>query len=160
MATSVNVSTSMDEHWMGIALAQARLAAQRGEVPVGAVVVGPEGELARAHNQPIALCDPTAHAEILALRSAALRVGAYRLPGTTLYATLEPCALCLGAALHARVERVVFGASDPKGGAAGSVVDLTALDGVNHSVDVTGGILAGASAGLLQAFFRAKRTRS
>ncbi len=150
----------MDEHWMEIALAQARLAALRGEVPVGAVVVGPEGELARAHNQPIGLCDPTAHAEVLALRSAALRRGAYRLPGTTLYATLEPCTLCLGAALHARVDRIVFGARDPKGGAAGSVVDLTALERVNHHVEVTAGVSAQPAAEMLQAFFRERRRRS
>ncbi|MDG2307707.1 MAG: tRNA adenosine(34) deaminase TadA [Candidatus Binatia bacterium] len=147
----------MDEAWMALALEQAEEAARRDEVPIGAVLVRGESELARAHNAPIALCDPTAHAEVLALREAARNEQAYRLPGTTLYATIEPCSLCFGAALHARVSRIVYGATDPKGGAAGSVVDLRALPGVNHRIEVQGGILAAPAGDLLRRFFRARR---
>ncbi len=150
---------ALDEHWMAIALAEADEASRRGEVPIGAVVVQAGIEVARAHNEPITRCDPTAHAEVLALRRAARRVGAYRLPGATLYATLEPCSMCLGAALHARVERVVYGATDPKGGAAGSVVDLRALPGVNHRLDVRGGVCAEAAGQRLRAFFETRRGR-
>ena len=143
---------------MAIALAEARAGAAAGEVPVGAVLFDREGrELARAHNAPIGLCDPTAHAEVLVLRQAAQRVGAYRLPGTILYVTLEPCAQCAGALLHARVERVVFGAADPKGGAFGSVLDLGAVPALNHSVIAEGGALAEESAGLLRSFFASRR---
>lgn len=146
------------ERWMTIALEQAREAARGDEVPIGAVLVRGREELARAHNAPIALCDPTAHAEVLALREAARAEGAYRLPGTTLYTTLEPCSLCFGAALQARVERIVYGAADPKGGAAGSVVDLRALAGVNHRIEVEGGVLADPAGEMLREFFRARRT--
>ncbi|HEY8513883.1 MAG TPA: tRNA adenosine(34) deaminase TadA [Candidatus Binatia bacterium] len=149
-----------DEAWMEIALDEARRASDADEVPVGAVVVLEGRELARAHNAPITLCDPTAHAEVLALRAAARAVGAYRLPGAVLYATVEPCAMCLGAALHARVERIVYGAADPKGGAAGSVVDLSDVAAFNHRVAVTGGVLAERSAKLLRDFFAARRPRS
>jgi tRNA(adenine34) deaminase len=149
-----------DRHWMGIALAEARRGAAEDEVPVGAVVVLGDGELARAHNAPIALADPTAHAEVLALRAAGRRAGAYRLPGATLYATVEPCAMCLGAALHARVARIVFGAADPKAGAAGSVVDLSAVAGFNHRIAITGGVEADASARLLRDFFAERRPRA
>ena len=147
-----------DEKWMEIALEEAFLGAAAGEVPVGAVVVAPDGtELARSHNAPRKLCDPTAHAEVLALRSAAQRTGAYRLPGTTLYATLEPCALCLGAALQARVDRIVFGAADPKGGAAGSVVDLTRQRALNHQIETRGGVLGAQCAEVLRTFFAERR---
>lgn len=152
------MSSEVDERWMRLALGEAEKARDRDEVPIGAVVVDGEVELARAHNAPIGLRDPTAHAEILALRAAARAAGAYRLPGATLYATIEPCSMCLGAALHARVARVVFGATDPKGGAAGSVVDLRALPGVNHRIEVTGGVLAEPAAAILQEFFRARRS--
>ena len=147
-----------DEKWMAIALAQAEEGAAAGEVPVGAVLVGAAGqELARAHNAPRQLCDPTAHAEVLTLRRAAQRSGAYRLPGSTLYATLEPCALCLGAALQARVQRIVFGAFDPKGGAAGSVVDLTNQSALNHRIETRSGVLEGPCADVLRTFFARRR---
>lgn len=146
-----------DLDWMAIALAEARRAAAEDEVPIGAVVVIDGRELARAHNQPIVRRDPTAHAEVLALRAAAEREGAYRLPGAVLYATVEPCPMCLGAALHARVARIVYGATDPKGGAAGTVVDLTAVPAFNHVVAVDGGVGADESARLLRDFFAARR---
>lgn len=149
--------TQVDERWMEIALSEAQEARRADEVPIGAVLVAGERELARAHNAPISRCDPTAHAEVLVLRAAAEREGAYRLPGSTLYATIEPCSMCLGAALHARVARVVFGAPDPKGGAAGSVVDLSELPGVNHRIEVQGGVLAAQCAVILREFFRARR---
>lgn len=148
-----------DGDWMAIALAEARRGGDADEVPIGAVVVLEGRELARAHNEPILRRDPTAHAEILALRAAAARAGAYRLPGAVLYATVEPCAMCLGAALHARVARIVYGAADPKGGAAGSVIDLTAIPALNHAVAVEGGLGADESARLLRDFFAARRSR-
>ncbi|MBY0280060.1 tRNA adenosine(34) deaminase TadA [Candidatus Binatia bacterium] len=149
-----------DREWMRIALAEARRAAAEDEVPIGAVVVLDGREIARAHNQPILRRDPTAHAEVLALRAAAERVGAYRLPGSVLYATVEPCAMCLGAALHARVARVVYGAADPKGGAAGTVLDLRAVPALNHEIAVVGGVAAEDSARLLRDFFAARRPRA
>jgi tRNA(adenine34) deaminase len=142
---------------MAEALLEARRSEAAGEVPVGAVVTRDGRELARAHNAPIATCDPTAHAELLALRAAARAEGEYRLPGTTLYVTLEPCPMCIGAALLARVDRLVYAAADPKHGAAGSVVDLAAVPAFNHRIDVVGGIAADASAELLREFFRARR---
>lgn len=144
---------------MQIALAEARRAAAEDEVPIGAVIVLEGREVARAHNQPIQRRDPTAHAEVVALRAAAERVGAYRLPGCVLYATVEPCAMCLGAALHARVTRIVYGAADPKGGAAGSVLDLRAVPALNHAIEVVGGLEAEESARLLREFFAARRAR-
>lgn len=146
-----------DERWMGIALEEARRGAAAGEVPVGALVVLAGREVARAHNEPIGLCDPTAHAEVLALRRGALAAGAYRLPGASLYATVEPCPLCVGAALQARVARIVFGAADPKAGALGSVVDLGSTRGFNHRFEVVGGVRAGEAADLMREFFRARR---
>ena len=146
------------EYFMRLALEQAELAFARCEVPVGAVLVDGEGAiLAAAHNAPVSLNDPTAHAEVLAIRQAAALRKNYRLPGTVLYATLEPCSMCLGAMIHARVGTLVYGASDPKGGAAGSVVDLTSAPGLNHYVEVVGGVLSDACAQLLQRFFRARR---
>jgi tRNA(adenine34) deaminase len=145
---------------MRIALDEARRGEAAGEVPVGAVLVLDEQQVAVAHNEPLALCDPTAHAEVLALRRAAAIRRAYRLPGSVLYATVEPCAMCMGAALHARVARVVFGASDPKGGAAGSVVDLSDVRALNHRIAVEGGVLAAESAEMLQRFFAARRARA
>ena len=143
---------------MGVALAEAARAAEAGEVPIGAVLVRDDLELGRGHNRPIATHDPTAHAEVVALRAAGQREQAYRLPGTTLYVTIEPCSLCFGAALQARVARIVYGARDPKGGAAGSVVDLRALPGVNHEIEVCGGVRAEEGATLLRDFFRVRRT--
>jgi len=149
-----------DEDWMGLALDEARRAAEADEVPIGAVLVLDDEVLASAHNAPITLTDPTAHAEVLALRAAARVQGAYRLPGAVLYATLEPCAMCLGAALHARVARIVYGAADPKGGAAGSVVDLSALPALNHRIEIVAGVRAEESAQLLRTFFAARRPRA
>ena len=146
-----------DLYWMRIALGQAVLAGERAEVPIGAVVVLDGRELSRGHNAPISSLDPTGHAEVRALRAASRREGAYRLPGADLYTTLEPCSLCLGAALHARISRIVFGADDPKGGAAGSVVDLSALPGVNHKIELRGGVCADQAASLLQDFFAHRR---
>ena len=151
--------STADERWMERALECAREAGARGEVPVGAVLVRDGHELAAAGNAPIASSDPTAHAEILALREAARRERNYRLPDTVLYVTLEPCAMCIGAALYARVARLVFGCRDPKAGAAGSVVDLTGEPRFNHRIDCTGGVHGDAAAALLQEFFRARRGR-
>ena len=148
---------ALDEHWMRRALSLARRAEAEGEVPVGAVLVLRDDCIGEGWNHPIASQDPTAHAEIAALRAAAHRLGNYRLPGTTLYVTLEPCVMCAGALIHARVARVVFGASDPKGGAAGSVFKILGTDRLNHRVEVQGGLLAEESASLLQDFFAARR---
>ncbi len=146
-----------DGRWMRQALALADRAEAAGEVPVGAVLVRDGEVVGEGWNRPIGTHDPTAHAEIEALRDAARRLANYRLPGTTLYVTLEPCAMCAGAILHARVARVVFGARDPKGGAAGSVFDLLGTDRLNHRVEVTAGVLAEESAQRLQAFFQSRR---
>lgn len=149
-----------DEHFMGLALDLAREAGAAGEVPVGALIVL-EGEVVgRGYNQPIGRHDPTAHAEIMALRDAATRLGNYRLPGCTLYVTLEPCAMCAGAIMHARMERVVFGARDPKTGAAGSVIDLFAESRLNHHTSIIGGVLAEQCGSLLSGFFSARRGRT
>lgn len=142
------------------ALALARHAASLGEVPVGAVVLREGVIVGRGHNQPIAGCDPTAHAEILALRDAAKHIGNYRLPGCELYVTLEPCCMCVGAIIHARLERVVFGASDPKTGACGSVIDLFAERRLNFHTLVSGGVLAQESAQLLTEFFAMRRNKN
>ena len=146
-----------DIHWMQHALALARRAEAEGEVPVGAVVVRDDQLLGEGWNRPIADTDPTAHAEIVALRAAARAVGNYRLPRATLYVTLEPCLMCTGAMVHARIERLVFGASDPKRGAAGGMFDAFDIPGLNHRVAVEGGALATECAGLLQEFFRRRR---
>jgi len=142
---------------MGEALALARAAGERGEVPVGAVVVLEGQVIGRGANAPISTHDPTAHAEIAALRDAARALGNYRLPGAALYVTIEPCAMCAGAILHARVARVVFGADDPKTGAGGSVVDLFAEPRLNHHATVVRGVRADECGALLSAFFAARR---
>jgi len=146
-----------DDDWMGEALALARAAEARGEVPVGAIVVQDGAIVGRGGNAPISHADPTAHAEIAALRAAARSLGNYRLPGCTLYVTVEPCAMCAGAIMHARLARLVFGARDPKTGACGSVVDLFAEPRLNHHTTVTGDVRAGECGGLLSAFFAARR---
>ena len=151
------MSDQDDATWMREALAQARAAAADGEVPVGAVLVRGGEVIATGRNAPIAGHDPTAHAEIAVLRAAAQRLGNYRLDGCTLYVTLEPCAMCSGAMLHARLPRVVYGAADPKTGAAGSVVDLFAEPRLNHQTQVTGGVLAEECGALLQRFFAERR---
>ena len=140
------------------ALAEARAAAARGEVPVGAVLLGPDGrELARAGNRTRELSDPTAHAEILALREGSELLGGWRLPETTLYVTLEPCAMCAGAIVLARVPRVVYAAPDPKAGAAGSVLDVLGEPRLNHRPAVTAGVLGDEAGEMLRAFFRERR---
>ena len=149
-----------DDDWMAQALELARDAARRGEVPVGALLVRDDAVLGRGGNAPIAHNDPTSHAEIVALREAGRALGNYRLPGCTLYVTLEPCAMCAGAILHARLARLWYGASDPKTGACGSVVDLFAEPRLNHHTRVTGGVAADACASLLSEFFAARRARS
>jgi tRNA(adenine34) deaminase len=146
-----------EERWMRRALELAGRAEAAGEVPVGAVLVQDGEVVGEGWNRPIGAHDPTAHAEIEALRDAARRLANYRLPGTILYVTLEPCVMCAGAILHARVARVVFGARDPKGGAAGSVFDLLGTDRLNHRVEVASGVLADACGQRLQAFFQARR---
>jgi tRNA(adenine34) deaminase len=142
---------------MDRALALARGAAARGEVPVGALVVRAGAVIGQGGNAPIATNDPTAHAEIAALREAGAAAGNYRLPDCTLYVTLEPCAMCAGAIIHARIARLVFGARDPKTGACGSIVDLFAEPRLNHHAAVTGGVRAEACARLLADFFAARR---
>ncbi len=147
-----------DQHWMQRALVLAERAAAAGEVPVGALVAVDDQVLGEGWNRPAAAHDPTAHAEICALRAAAQALGNYRLSGATLYVTLEPCPMCAAAAIHARVDRVVFGAFDPKAGAAGSLFDLLPPDRrFNHRMQVRGGLEAAACARLLSGFFRARR---
>ena len=146
-----------DEDAMGLALAQAHLAGAAGEVPVGAVVVHQGRVIGQGGNAPIGSHDPSAHAEMLALRAAAQALGNYRLDECVLYVTLEPCAMCVGAMLHARLKRVVFGATDPKTGAAGSVINLLAEPRLNHQTEVQGGVLAEPCAALLQGFFKTRR---
>ena len=143
--------------YMGLALAQAQLAWDRGEVPVGAVVVKDGEVIAAGFNQPISGHDPTAHAEIVALRAAAEKLGNYRLPGCELYVTLEPCIMCSGAMMHARLAKVVYAAPDPKTGACGSVVNLFDEDRLNHHTEVVGGVLAEEASALLKAFFVERR---
>jgi tRNA(adenine34) deaminase len=145
------------EQWMAQALALAGQAGARGEVPVGAIVVCDGAIVGRGGNSPIAASDPTAHAEIAALREAAAALRNYRLPGCELYVTLEPCAMCAGAVLHARLARVVYGARDPKSGACGSVIDLFAEPRLNHHTHVEGGVAADACAALLTGFFAQRR---
>jgi tRNA(adenine34) deaminase len=147
----------LDRQFMQQALEQAGLAALAGEVPVGAVIVRDGQVIARAFNQPIANHDPSAHAEMLALRQAALAEENYRLPGTTLYVSLEPCTMCAGAMLHARVDRIVYGAADPKTGAAGSVLDVFSLKQLNHQTVIEGGVMAQECGQLLRDFFKERR---
>ena len=146
-----------DELFMRLALAEAEKALLAGEVPVGAVVVQGGMVIASAHNGPVGLKDPSAHAEILALRRAAEAEGNYRLAGTTLYVTIEPCLMCAGALIHARVSRLVFGAPDPKGGAVVSLYEVLGDSRLNHRVEVTGGVLSEACGEILSRFFREKR---
>ena len=146
-----------DEVFMHEALSLARQAAAAGEVPVGAVVVKDGAVIGRGHNRPVSGRDPTAHAEVIALRDAAQNVGNYRLAECALYVTLEPCAMCAGAIMHARIGRVCFGAADPKSGACGSVVNLFAENRLNHHATVVGGVLAEEAAQLLQDFFAQRR---
>ena len=148
---------SRDEDYMSQALDLARQGGEAGEVPVGALLVQDDTVISLAWNQPIALNDPTAHAEILVLREAARKLENYRLLGTTLYVTLEPCPMCAGAMVHARVSRLVFGAVDARSGAAGSIYDIARSEVLNHRLEVTGGVRAAESAALLQEFFQVRR---
>ncbi len=145
---------------MRLALDLAREAAAAGEVPVGALVVRDGEIVGRGFNRPILTHDPTAHAEVVALRDAAQRLGNYRLPGCLLYVTLEPCVMCTGAILHSRIQRVIYGARDPKTGAHGSVIDLFAEPRLNHHADVLGGVLAEECGAMLSGFFAARRQRT
>lgn len=146
-----------DYDWMRIALGEAERAQAAGEVPVGAIIVRDGIELARGYNAPIACCDTTAHAEIVAIRRACAAIGNYRLAGATLYCTLEPCAMCAGAISHARIKRVVYGADDFRAGAAHSIFEIFDEPRLNHRVAHVGGVLAADSAQLLRTFFRARR---
>ncbi|SAI54817.1 zinc-binding hydrolase [Bordetella ansorpii] len=150
----------IDERMMNLALEQAMLAAGAGEVPVGAVVVDAAGNVVGAgYNRTITDSDPTAHAEIVALRQAAQRQGNYRLPGFSLYVTLEPCVMCVGAMLHARLTRIVYGAPDPKTGACGSVLDVGAVAQLNHQTHIHGNVLADPCGSILRGFFRERRRK-
>jgi tRNA(adenine34) deaminase len=151
---------SLDLFWMQRALELAHQAEAEGEVPVGAILVKEDQILGEGWNAPIGEHDPTAHAEIRALRNAAKRLGNYRLPDTTLYVTLEPCVMCAGAIIHARVQRVVYGAVDPKTGAAGSVFDILNSELHNHRVQISGGVLEQECSTLLKDFFQAKRNKT
>jgi len=149
--------TASDREFMAAALAEAHQAAERGEVPVGAVLVFENRIIARASNRTISDCDPTAHAEIVALREAAKILKNYRLPGATLYVTIEPCAMCCGAMIQARIARLVYGADDAKGGAVHSCFSVLDHPQLNHRVEVTSGVLADESAAALKTFFSARR---
>jgi tRNA(adenine34) deaminase len=149
---------ALDEHFMGMALEEAEKAFSRGEVPVGAVVVDAKGRLlARAHNRTVTDQDPTAHAEMLALRKAAEKVGNYRLTGSALYVTVEPCCMCAGALVWARIGRLVYGAPDPKGGAAGSLYRITEDERLNHRVQTLPGVLEEECRAVMQRFFQERR---
>lgn len=156
-SSDTEAQVARDERYMRLALEEARAAARSGEVPVGCVIAGAEQVIAGAANRTIADCDPTAHAEMVALRAAAASVGNHRLLGITLYVTIEPCAMCAGAILQARIDRLVYGADDPKGGAVRSCFTLFDHPQVNHRVRVTSGVLAEDAAALLRHFFRARR---
>jgi len=150
---------SIDQYWMQQALLMAQQAAEKGEVPVGAIVVYENEVIGEGWNHPISSRDPSSHAEINAIRAAAKRLANYRLSGAELYVTLEPCVMCAGAIVHARFSRVIFGAYDPRAGAAGSVFEILPTDKLNHRVKVKGGVMETASAALLQGFFRQRRDK-
>ena len=151
------MTPAADEEWMRRALAQAREAVGHGDVPIGAVVVHDGRVIGSGHNERERLQDPSAHAEVLALREAAAAIGSWRVLDSTLYVTLEPCAMCAGAIVLSRIPRVVYGTSDPKAGAAGSVMDVTGDPRLNHRPQVVGGVLAGECGDLLRAFFADRR---
>jgi len=158
MTSVMNVDTAEDERCMGLALEEARRAEAGGEVPVGAVVVLDGRLIGRGHNRVIASSDPTAHAEILALREAGAGMGNYRLTGAALYATLEPCSMCCGAAVNARVARVIYGAVDPKAGAAQSLYRLLEDERLNHRAAVSAGVLGRECGAILSGFFQKRRS--
>ena len=149
-----------DLFYMAIALEEAEKAARMDEVPVGAVLVDGAGRvIARTHNQPITLSDPSAHAEMLALRMGGEKTGNYRLPGATLYSTIEPCVMCMGAIIHARLSRIVYGACDPKWGAAGSLYNFALDDRLNHTLEVVPGVCKDEATEIIKGFFRNKRSK-
>lgn len=150
-------SKDSDSSWMQQALALAQLAADKGEVPVGAIVVLNDEVIGEGYNQPISGTDPTAHAEVMALRDAARKVGNYRLPGATLYVTIEPCTMCVGAMIHARVERLVYGATEPKAGMVESQFNLLKQPCYNHQIEACGGVLAEACSQMISDFFQRRR---
>jgi tRNA(adenine34) deaminase len=156
-AGGIAVALALDEQFMHAALAEAQAAGEAGEVPIGAVVVHADQIISRGQNSVIRLSDPTAHAEVIALRDAGRAFKNYRLEGCTVYATLEPCAMCAGALMHARVARLIYAAADPKAGAAGSVLNVTNHPDLNHVMEISSGLLAEESADLLRAFFRQRR---
>lgn len=158
-AMAYRADETEDIKWMQAALREAQRAAAEGEVPVGAVVVREGRLVARAHNRPIHLSDPTAHAEILALRRAARKLANYRLTGCDLYVTIEPCAMCASAMTHTRIRRLVYGANDPKAGAAGSALDVLNHPEANHRVEIVSGILKEDCASLIREFFRRRRVK-
>lgn len=157
---AVKMQPEADAAWMQRALEQAELAAAAGEVPVGALVIKDGEIIGQGHNRNLLDNDPTAHAEIVALRQAAARLGNHRLIGCTMVATIEPCSMCAGALIHARIARLVYGAADPKAGAAGSTVQVINHPGLNHRMEVTAGVLAGKCSEVLQKFFRQKRQQT
>lgn len=146
-----------DEFWMDFALAEARQAVRVGEVPIGAVIVLNDEIIGRGHNQPIRSCDPTAHAEIMALREAARRIENYRLTNATIYVTIEPCAMCAGAIVNARIQRLVYGAVEPRQGAVDSIFQICTNSSLNHQVEVTAGIKEEDCKAIMQRFFKARR---
>ena len=148
-----------DEQWMKIAIEEAKLAMNENEIPIGSILVQNEKIIAKAHNQPIGSNDPTAHSEIQLLRKAGKQLENYRLVGSTLYVTLEPCAMCFGAMIHARIERIVFGALDPKTGVCGSCMNLNNENFFNHKISITGGVLEKESSDLLRLFFKSLRDK-
>ena len=158
--TSASMPSGEDAAWMELALDQAQLAATAGEVPVGALVIKDGEILGRGYNRNLLDNDPTAHAEIVALRQAAARMGNHRLVGCTMVATIEPCSMCAGALIHARIARLIYGATDLKAGAAGSTVQVINHPSLNHRMEVTAGVLAGKCSEILQKFFRQKRQDS
>ncbi len=152
-----NNSETTDEYWMRKAISLANISASYGEIPVGAVLINSEGLVAESGNCPIGTNDPTAHAEILALRAGASKLRNYRLPGTTLYVTLEPCVMCMGALIHARVSRLVYGTPDPKTGAAGSIYNIAGDGLLNHQIEITSDVLKKECSQLLKQFFKRRR---
>jgi tRNA(adenine34) deaminase len=155
-----NMRSGEDAAWMELALAEAALAASAGEVPVGALVIKDGEIIGRGHNRNLLENDPTAHAEIVALREAAAKVGNHRLNGCLMVATIEPCAMCAGALVHARIARLVYGANDPKAGAVGSALQVLNHPRLNHQMEVSAGVLAGKCSEIVQQFFREKRQQS
>lgn len=153
-----NLSKNLeDEFWMNFALGEARQAVLADEVPIGAVIVLDDQIIGRGHNQPISRCDPTAHAEIIALREAAKRIGNYRLTDATMYVTIEPCAMCAGAIVNARIKRLVFGAMEPRQGAVQSVFQICTNSSLNHQVEVTAGVKEDECKAFIQSFFKTRR---